>query len=526
MVSSFAKRGRRAPSPVCIVDNHSCMKHRKSGFFLIDRRAILDSMVWRHPNAAIDDPRPAAGSFSMADVHQLSAYVIKLRDMPKVMGIHDFLCLPEWTGAEVREEPHLDVSSTLQRLPFYCTPPANVDAIIPDPTLKDLAIGTSSSKILAKVEASQKRKPSTFGATLSHAVIPSLGNQGRNSTAPIAKGSNTRDSRGKGIMADDAAAPSVGASRERPSFRPAPSFRDVSADSRLKAYKERVADVAGLELQMSTLKKQVSGLNDKLVSSDASFAKSKAKEKKRKKKIKSLTKSLDNLHAEVDRLSATLNQATVLEAEKNEEILSLKATPPEFASFFRGHVGFERGLSMHRTKDEFAIVLKKMANFMHDAHDRLTEASLLVARTDYAFLDKISEHATKPLSVILQLEPEKLDRPANFPPSRDTRVSTLSIKESTVTPASKSLELSANVDLTASAVTSEHNEEMLNAEVDGSDPKMIDDTLAAKSGHAFMQGISVALEDVVELAEVGSGRASSGPNDVVVALPLVRKVMV
>ncbi|GJY91914.1 hypothetical protein Tco_0507696, partial [Tanacetum coccineum] len=23
-----------------------------------------------------------------------------------VMGIHDFLCLPEWTGAEVQEEPH------------------------------------------------------------------------------------------------------------------------------------------------------------------------------------------------------------------------------------------------------------------------------------------------------------------------------------------------------------------------------------------------------------------------------------
>ncbi|GKD60772.1 hypothetical protein Tco_1298281, partial [Tanacetum coccineum] len=64
------------------------------------------SLSW---NAAIDDPRPAAGSFSMADVHRLSARVIKLRDMPGVMGIYDFLCLPEWTGAEVQEEPHLDV---------------------------------------------------------------------------------------------------------------------------------------------------------------------------------------------------------------------------------------------------------------------------------------------------------------------------------------------------------------------------------------------------------------------------------
>ncbi|GJT60502.1 hypothetical protein Tco_1004035 [Tanacetum coccineum] len=44
----------------------------KSGFFLIDRRAIPDAMVWRHPDAAIDDPRPAAGSFSMVDVCRLS----------------------------------------------------------------------------------------------------------------------------------------------------------------------------------------------------------------------------------------------------------------------------------------------------------------------------------------------------------------------------------------------------------------------------------------------------------------------
>ncbi|GKD72510.1 hypothetical protein Tco_1330792, partial [Tanacetum coccineum] len=36
-------------------------------------------------------------------------------------------------------------------------------------------------------------------------------NQGRSSTAPAVEGPNTRDSRGKGIMADVAIAPSVGA---------------------------------------------------------------------------------------------------------------------------------------------------------------------------------------------------------------------------------------------------------------------------------------------------------------------------
>nr|GEZ26837.1 hypothetical protein [Tanacetum cinerariifolium] len=60
-------------------------------------------------------------------------------------------------------------------------------------------------------------------------------------------------------------------------------------------------------------------------------------------------------------------------------------------------------------------------------------------------------------------------------------------------------------------------EMMVNAEVDGSDPKMTDDIATVKSGHAFVQGIFVALDDAVELVEVGSGRVFSSPNDVVVA---------
>ncbi|GJW26194.1 hypothetical protein Tco_0040005 [Tanacetum coccineum] len=182
-------------------------EHWKSGFFLIDQQAILDAMVWRHLNAAIDNPRPAAGSFNMVDVRRLSAHVIKLRDMLEgvlvlyglsrvwkshvcdpvlrgadgnVTGINDFLCLLEWTGAEVQEEPHLDVRPTLQRFPFMHAPTARSSAIIPGPTMKmDLTV----------------------------------------------------DSQGKGIMVDDAAAPSSGVSRPRPSSGSAPPFKDVSDDA-------------------------------------------------------------------------------------------------------------------------------------------------------------------------------------------------------------------------------------------------------------------------------------------------------
>nr|GEZ37906.1 hypothetical protein [Tanacetum cinerariifolium] len=325
-----------------------------------------------HLNAAIDDPRPAAGSFNMADVRRLSAHIIKLRDMPEGVLVLSGLSRV-WKNRFCDPVLRVPMEMVWGRvklfvLPFYCTPPTAAADVIPNPTTEDLAAGTPSSKILSKAEASQKRKASTFGADSSHvakrtrfalaqsfgsttrpslfacdddksddddacieillvtplryaAVIPSSGNQGGSSFAPTTEGSNTRAkySRGKGIMVDAAGAPSGGVIRQRPSSGLAPSFRDVFGDvihtdffpfsagpyyatyledgvagnySRLKCYKEKVAGLTGLELQMSTLKKQVSGLNDKLATPDASFTKYEAKGKERKNKIKSLSKTL------------------------------------------------------------------------------------------------------------------------------------------------------------------------------------------------------------------------------------------
>ncbi|GKA43516.1 hypothetical protein Tco_0736240 [Tanacetum coccineum] len=173
---------------------------------------------------------------------------------------------------------------------------------------------------------------------------------------------------------------------------------------------------------------------------------------------------------------------------------------------------------MHRTKDEFAVVIKKMVNFIPGAQDRLAEASPLVAQTDYAFLNNISEHATEPLSVILQLKPDKLARPANVPTPRDTRASPPIAKESVVVLVSKSLELSVNVVPASFVVASERNEEQVYAAVDGSDLEMADSVVPSKSGGVFVQGVSCILDDVIEVAVVESERVSSGPTNVVVAL--------
>ncbi|GKB69326.1 hypothetical protein Tco_0930738, partial [Tanacetum coccineum] len=465
-------------------------KHWKSGFFLIDRRAIPDAMVWRHPNASINDPRSVVGSFNVADVRRLSAHVIKLMYMPDGVLVLSGLSLV-WKN-------------------YFCDP---VLQCADRNVMEDLATGTPSSKILGKSKASQKRKASTSGAASSHVikrnddesddddacvkiplvtplhsavVIPSSRNQDGSSVAPTTEGSNTRDSRGKGTMVDDAAAPSGGGlSNDQLTAKMSvlhclmmshggellARYRGLnqshhecvlSTDSRLKGYEERVAGLIGLELQ------------------------SKAKGKERKKKIKSLSKSLYNLYSKVARLSATFNQAVILEAERDEEILWLKATPLEFSSFFRGQF---QGL----TKDEFADVLKKMVNFMPDAQERLAEASSL-------------------------LEPEKLVHPAIVPIPKDTYVSPPIAKESTVTPVSKSLELSANVVPASFVIALKQNEEKVSAAVDGSDLEMTDGAAHSKSGGVFVQGTSHVLDDVAEVTVVGLERVSSSLTNVVVAL--------
>nr|GEW42646.1 hypothetical protein [Tanacetum cinerariifolium] len=187
---------------------------------------------------------------------------------------------------------------------------------------------------------------------------------------------------------------------------------------------------------------------------DPAFAKSKDKGKERKKKIKSLSKSLDQLNVK-------------------GELLSLATSR-----------GFERGLSIHQTKDEFDIMLNKMAPFVPGAQDDL----------------------------------QKLVRPANVLTLRDACVSPLISKESTVTPASKSLDFSSNVVPASSIVASERNKECVNAMVNGPDSEMTEGATHAKSESTFMQHTSYVLDDVAEVTVVGSVHVSSSITDVVVAL--------
>ncbi|GJV41679.1 hypothetical protein Tco_1420119 [Tanacetum coccineum] len=191
----------------------------------------MDSMVWRHPNAAIDVLRPAAGSFSMDDVRRLSPHVIMLRDMPEgvlvlsglshvwksrvcdlvvwgvngnVMGIHDFLCLPELTGAKASTSSATS-SHIAKRTRFAL---AHSYSSTTHPTLfMDHSDDGSDDDACVEI----------LLVTLIHfaAVIPSSGNQGRSFAAPAAKGPGTR----------------VRWCEPTETILQTPSFRDVSGDA-------------------------------------------------------------------------------------------------------------------------------------------------------------------------------------------------------------------------------------------------------------------------------------------------------
>ncbi|GJX09507.1 hypothetical protein Tco_0199366 [Tanacetum coccineum] len=95
--------------------------------------------------------------------------------------------------------------------------------------------------------------------------------------------------------------------------------------------------------------------------------------------------------------------------------------------------------------------------------------------------------------------------PSNVPTTRDARVSPLIAKDSTVTPTSGSLELSANVVPAPSSFASEQNKEWENAMVDGPDAEMTDGAAHSKTRGVFMQGTSHVLDDVTEVTLKGDG---------------------
>nr|GEU82242.1 hypothetical protein [Tanacetum cinerariifolium] len=349
------------------------IKHWKVHFSRLGPLASTGLLLSRHPDSAIDDPKPSAGSFNMEDVRRLSAHVVKLRDMPEGVLVLSRLSRV-WNSRTC--DPVLRGAMEM-KLPFYCTlPTAVVDAVISDPTPKDLTASNLSAKVCygpitgittrTNLFADDSGAESdddndacfeilTITSIRSAAVIHSSRNQGG-------------DSQRKGMMTDAAVAPPVGASRPRPSSSPASSFRDISGYAIHRDFSLFLLVLIMPSILMVVLLETTgAGLNDKL----------------------SLTKSLDNFHTKVARLSADLKRATILKAKKDEEILRLKANPS-----YRVHAELlslaASALSMHRSKEEFDAVLKKISQFVPGAQDHEMTDGTVNAKPSSVFMQGAS----------------------------------------------------------------------------------------------------------------------------------------
>ncbi|GJU64864.1 hypothetical protein Tco_1246699, partial [Tanacetum coccineum] len=165
---------------LCMDDNRSCMKDWKTGFFYIDRGSISDSMPWRHADLVITDLKPLVGSYDETEVMRLSAFIVKLCDMPKGVLVLSGLSRV-WKS--LNYDPILRNPMEMI-LPFYCTVVDAAGSSIPEPTTDELTATVPDTKVLAKAKKSKKRKASTFGTASSQVT-----KRTRSSMAHAASGS-------------------------------------------------------------------------------------------------------------------------------------------------------------------------------------------------------------------------------------------------------------------------------------------------------------------------------------------------
>ncbi|GJX44438.1 hypothetical protein Tco_0261114 [Tanacetum coccineum] len=78
---SFEKRVGKGAGGQIFRKTFSGLKGWKKRFFFLDRRAISDSMAWRHHDSDVNDPVPK-DSFSVSDVQILTKRVIDLKSVP------------------------------------------------------------------------------------------------------------------------------------------------------------------------------------------------------------------------------------------------------------------------------------------------------------------------------------------------------------------------------------------------------------------------------------------------------------
>ncbi|GKA91536.1 hypothetical protein Tco_0813406 [Tanacetum coccineum] len=140
---------------VCMDDGPSSLKKWKDKYFLIDRRAILDYLTWRHSCSCVSDDLPTDG-YDRNDVEQLCAHLIRIRGMREEvlihseMGINEFMTLPSWSDAKIVKESHNLSSSLLDRVSSHNTTPVTEGAMILLPTADEITTSIMNPRLAKK----------------------------------------------------------------------------------------------------------------------------------------------------------------------------------------------------------------------------------------------------------------------------------------------------------------------------------------------------------------------------------------
>ncbi|GJZ50784.1 hypothetical protein Tco_0605299 [Tanacetum coccineum] len=147
---SFAKRGD--PAPVCMEVAKSGLKLWKEKFFLIDRRAILFHMPWRHPDSCIIYKLFSSSNILKANFSSLFFTII---------SVYEFLCIPSLDKPTIREEPHGLDTSVLGRVADRTTSPAPAGTAIPRASLEEITVTRPDHMVVTKADHAAKQKSST-----------------------------------------------------------------------------------------------------------------------------------------------------------------------------------------------------------------------------------------------------------------------------------------------------------------------------------------------------------------------------
>ncbi|GJT02378.1 hypothetical protein Tco_0823547 [Tanacetum coccineum] len=163
-----------------------------STFLLSVLKAILDHLTWRHSYSYVLDDLPADG-YKRNNVERLRVHLIRLRETREevfvrsglnfdwsnkecdMMSFYDFMTLPSWGDAKIVEEPHHLSAPLLERVPSHIIALATKDALIPLPTLDEVAAAQPDLRLARKSKGPSQVRVRSVSDTGCFGPTPRLG---------------------------------------------------------------------------------------------------------------------------------------------------------------------------------------------------------------------------------------------------------------------------------------------------------------------------------------------------------------